>query len=298
MNPWNSSPSPAQPYDAEPRPPDAVLRFPGSLPQQPEDREPLAQQDQGDYPPVIVVFSPAGSTGETSIVANLGRALALQGEEVLLLDAPLQENLAHYFGAGPPSTGKIRTVYDPGSNTCVRLAQLPMARHDPGGDGDRLFRDELAALIRDCDRIIIDLSTASPLLIWQIFSLSPLLLVPMLPGWNAMLSVPVIDRLLQQVSRPSRLPIQPKFLLTEFDPEASFHRTVLEELRNRVGVRLLPLVLHRNLDVDEALARGETVFDPDTRASQDYRALAAWIRSRFSVTRPKLPCVSVAKEAS
>lgn len=292
MDSWNSSPYPSSRSAAEPVAPNPLLQFPASLPEEPEERQPAAQSDQDDWPPVIVVFSPTGSAGETGIVANLGRALALQGEEVLLLDPFLQDNLARCFGVEPPSVGEVLTVSDPGSKTPIRLAQLPIARHDPGGEGDRLFRAELIELAAGCDRIVIDLSSASPLLIWQIFSLSPLLLVPMLPGWNAVLSVPAIDRFLSQVSHPDRLPIQPKFLLSQFDPEIPFHRSIREELRNRLGVGLLPIALHRS--PGEAFDQGGTVFDvhPDARTSHDFRALGDWIRTHSRHSRRQAACAA------
>lgn len=294
MESWNSSPYPSSRSAAEPDAPNPLLQFPASLPQQPEEREPAAQPDQDDWPPAIVVFSPTRSAGETSIVANLGRALALQCEEVLLLDPFLHDNLARSFGVDAPSVGEVLTVSDPGSKAPIRLAQLPIARHDPGGEGDTLFRSELVALAAGCDRIVIDLSSASPLLIWQIFSMAPLLLVPMLPGWNAVLSVPAIDRFLAQVSHPDRLPIQPKFLLSQFDPAVPFHRAIRDELRNRLGVGLLPMALHRNPAADEVLDQGGTILDvhPDARMSHDFRALADWIRSHSRHSRRQMACAA------
>jgi len=294
MEPWNSSPYPSSRSAADADALNSPIQFPAALPLEPEDREPVAQPDPDRFPPVLVVFSSSGGAGETGIVANLSRALAAQGEDVLLLDAFLENNLARCFGVEPPVLGAVTLVSRPGSGVRLRLAQTPVARHDPGGDGDVLFLDELAALATDCDRILIDLSTASPLLIWQIFRLSPLLLVPIMPGWNAVLSVSLIHRLLRQVSRPDRLPVQPKFLLTQFDPEISFHRTVRDELRSRLGVGLLPLALHRGPALDEAFDLGMTVLDacPDGRASQDFLALAGWIRTHYHRPPREAPCAA------
>ncbi len=298
MEPWNSSPYPSSRSESEAAAPNPLLRFPDSPPQQSTDREATAQPCLDDCPPVIAVFSPTGSAGETGIVANLGRALALQGEEVLLLDAFLQDDLARCFGVEPPRIGEVCTVSGPESKNHIRIAQLPIARHDPGGEGDGLFRAELVALATDCDRVLIDLSSASPLLIWQIFSLSPLLLVPVLPGWSAVLSLPAIDRFLSQVSHSDRLPIQPKFLLSQYDPDTPFHRSIREELRGRLGVGLLPMALHRSSGAGDAFDQGRNVLDlhPDSRTSHDFRALADWIRNHSRHTRRQT--ASVAEQAS
>lgn len=281
MDVWNSNSSPFQQSASVSGIPSTVLRFPGAPWHEAEESE-SRPRGADPYPPVVVVFSPCGGTGKTGLVANLGRALALQGEEVLLLDTSLQENLIHYFGAARAYPGDVQTACDRKSDTRVRLAQLPLPCHCPGGDGESWLRDEIASIAMDCDRILIDLSTASRWLTREIFRMSPTLLIPMLPDWNAVLSLLRIEEFLDLASEPDRFPVQPHYLLNQFNPQLPFHRTVFEELRNRVGERLLSVVLHRSLDVDEALAQGKTVldFEPDAQVSRDYRALAAWIRNR------------------
>lgn len=299
MDVWNSN-SPFQQSASVNRMPSTVLRFPGAGWREAEEWDSTRPGDAGGYPPIIVVFSPSGGTGKTGLVANLGRALALHGEEVLLLDTSLQENLIHYFGAARAYPGDVQTAWDRKSDTRVRLAQLPIACHGPGGDGEGWLRDEVAAIAQDCDRIIVDLSTASRWLTQEIFRLSPTLLIPMLPDWNAVLSLLRIEEFLDVASDPGRFPVQPHYLLNQFSSQIPFHRTVFEELRNRLGERLLSVVLHRSLDVDEALAQGKTVldFEPDAQISRDYRALAGWIRGRSWLTHGECSCGKAGNEAS
>lgn len=298
MDPWNSDHSPAEPSASGNPVPRTVLKFPGSAWR--EDRSSFSSVEAGDVPPIVVVFSPCGGTGKTALVANLGRALALHGEEVLLLDTSLQESLIHYFGAARAYPGDVQTAYDRKTDSRVRLAQLPIGCHGPGGDGESWLRDEIAAVAADCDRIVVDLSTASRWLTRQIFRMSPLLLIPMLPDWNAVLSLTRIDEFLEMASDGDALPVQPHFILNQFNPHLPFHRTVFEELRRRVGERLHSVMLHCSLDVDEALAQGKTVldFEPDAQVSRDYRALAGWIRSRSWLTRSECACVTIATGAS
>lgn len=280
--------------------PRTVLQFPGAAWHETENQALVAEPDEGNFPPVIVVFSPTGGTGKTSLVANLGRALALQGEDVLLLDTSLQETLNHYFGAARAYPGDVQTAYDRKSDTRVRLAQVPIVCHGPGGDGEGWLRDEIAAVAEDCDRIVIDLSTASRWLTRQIFRMSPLLLIPMLPDWNALLSLTRIEEFLEMASDGDALSIHPNFLVNQFSSQIPFHRTVFEELRSRLGERLHSVVLHRSLDVDEALAHGKTVldFEPDAQISRAYRTLATWIRSQSCLSHGGCPCSSTANEAS
>lgn len=276
-------PSPIQPSASSGALPRTVLEFPGSLWRPAGQRSPSPLPESDCFPAAIVVFSPSGGTGKTSLVANLGRALALDGEDVLLVDTSLQDSLVHYFGAARAYPGDIQTAYDRKTDTRVRLATLPVGCHCPGGDGEGWLRGEMAVAASECDRIVIDLSTASRWLTQQIFRMSPLLLVPMLPDWNSVLSLAGVRQFLEEAADSMGEPLQPHFLLNQFSPQVPFHRAVLEELRRRLGAELLPTVLHRSLDVDEALARGATVLDyePDAQVSRDYRALAGWARDRM-----------------
>lgn len=299
MDVWNSGSSPFQDSASVTRLPRTVLQFPAYYRREAESLQPARRPASGDYPSVIVVFSPSGGTGKTGLVANLGRALALQGEDVLLLDTSIQENLIHYFGAARAYPGDVQTAYDRKSDTRVRLAQLPIDCYGPGGDGESWLRDEVADAAMECDRIILDLSTASRWLTGEIFRMSPLLLIPMLPDWNAVLSLPAAVRFIEEASDPQHPAVQPHFILNQYNPQMPFHRTVLEELRSRLGERLVSLVLHRSLDVDEALAQGKPVldFEPDAQISRDYRALADWIRNRSWLAHSGCGCPPAAQQA-
>ena len=63
--------------------------------------------------PVLAVFSLAGGTGKTSLVATLGRTLSANGERVLLADTAAQGLLPYYFGASELRPGAVRTFSPP-----------------------------------------------------------------------------------------------------------------------------------------------------------------------------------------
>jgi cellulose biosynthesis protein BcsQ len=75
--------------------------------------------------------------------------------------------------------------------------------------------------------------------------------------------------------------------LNQFDASLPLHLDVRAILQQQLGSRLLPLVLHRSSAVSEALAEGMTVIDyaPGIEVAEDYRQLAAWLRS-VSVPAP------------
>lgn len=256
-----------------------LLEFPRLRRQEKAAWSLLPVQETSYCPSLVVVYSPCGGSGKTGLVANLGRALALGGEEVLLIDTSQQENLFYYFGVERAYPGEVRTAYHRNSESRLRMAALPVECHGPGGEGEGWLRGELAEVASECDRVILDLSSASRWLTQQIFSHSPLLLVPVMPDWTTVLSLAGLEEFLREFGEAA---CRPNFVVNQFHPGIPFHGTVLSELRTRLGGRVLPQVLHRSLDVDEALAQGMTVVDyePEAQISRDYRALAEWVRSQ------------------
>ena len=76
-------------------------------------------------------------------------------------------------------------------------------------------------------------------------------------------------------------PLEPFYLLSQFDTSLPLHLDVREVLRRQLGERLLPFVIRRAASVSEALAEGMTIIDyePESPAARDYLGVANWIRS-------------------
>ncbi len=238
-------------------------------------------QERLQLPPTIVVFSLSGGTGKTSLVANLGRALALEGEEVLLIDRSFQEDLALRLGATRSAPGETQTVVDRRSGTRVQTAILPLIHSRPGEALDSWMPERLTEVAANCDRVLVDLGVHSLGLMRAIFRWSPTLLVPVLPDWNALLLLGGLETFVSSFVGLETPGPKPLFVLNQYCESVPLHQRVRTDLGKRLGERLLPLELHRSLDMDEALMHGLTVleYEPEARISRDYRALAAWLQA-------------------
>ena len=75
-------------------------------------------------------------------------------------------------------------------------------------------------------------------------------------------------------------PVQPFYLLNQFDASLPLHLDVREVMRQQLGDRLLPFIIRRSPVVSEALAEGMTVMDyaPDAPVASDYMNFASWLR--------------------
>jgi cellulose synthase operon protein YhjQ len=246
----------------------------------------VAQAPVAGRAPVVAVFSLAGGVGKTSVVATLGRALAAMGERMLLVDTASFGLLPFFFGARDQRPGVLRTFSPPGNSADAAVQLITIDPEGLGADapGQELLANEISRYARGANRVIVDLATASGATSRRIMRMQPLVLVPVVPDMNSVVSVSSIDAFFQHnSSQPGKL-IQPYYILNQFDSSLPLNLDVREVLRAQLGDRLLPFVLRRAPAMSEALAEGMTVMDyaPNSSLAEDFNLLAGWVKSQSS----------------
>ena len=253
---------------------DSVPALPEAVPSAPPTRA-----------PVVAVFSLAGGVGKTSLAATLGRALSSRGERVLLVDTAPYGLMPFYFGAHDQRPGVLRTFSPPGtsSDAPIQMVTIDPETLGPETAGQELLSTEITKYSRgNVSRIIVDLATASGATTRRILRMSPLVLVPMVPDMNSVVSVSSIDSFFQHNISTSTKQVMPFYILNQFDSSLPLHLDIREILREQLGDRLLPLALRRTPAVSEALAEGMTVMDyaPNSTVAEDFANLAGWVKSQ------------------
>ena len=227
--------------------------------------------------PVLAVFSLAGGVGKTAVAATLGRALSARGERVLLVDTASFGLLPFYYGSADQRPGQLRTFLPPGS---AADAPIQMVTLDPEESGDGLAA-EIGQLARGTSRVIIDLATASGATTRKVLRMAPVVLVPLAPDMNSVVSIHAIDSFFRNHESAASASVMPYYVLNQFDASLPLHLDVREELREQLGDRLLPFTLRRTPAISEALAEGMTVIDyaPGSAIADDFTSLAGWFKS-------------------
>jgi cellulose synthase operon protein YhjQ len=247
--------------------------------------------------PVLAVFSLAGGVGKTSLVASLGRALSFRGERVLLVDTAAYGLLPFFFGARDQRPGQLRTFNPPGvsADAPIQLLTLDPESHPQdqaanpqsglqASPPDWLVQ-EVNRYAAGVNRVLIDLPTASGATTRRVLRFAPVVLVPVLPDMNSVVSVGAIEGFFRNnssyVHAAGGKAVMPYYLLNQFDYSLPLHLDVREILREQIGDRLLPFALRSSPSVSEALAEGMTVMDyaPNAAVAEDYANLAGWVRS-------------------
>jgi cellulose synthase operon protein YhjQ len=233
--------------------------------------------------PILAVFSLAGGVGKTSLVATVGRALSSMGEKVLLTDTTSHGLLPFYFGASELRQGTVRTFSPPSGSTDAPIYLVSYDVDQTGGDptAQDQLADEIINNSRGTHRILLDLTPGSSWIVRRLFRLNPTILVPVAPDMNSVISLQTVEKFFHGINDGDGRPLQPFYVLNQFDTSLPLHLDVREVLRRQLGERLLPFVIRRAPSVSEALAEGMTVVDyaPDAPVAEDYVNVATWLRT-------------------
>ena len=233
--------------------------------------------------PICAVFSLAGGVGKTSLVATVGRALSSMGEKVLLTDTTSHGLLPFYFGASELRQGTVRTFSPPSGSTDAPIYLVSYDVDQKGSDAaaQEQLAEEIINNSRGTHRILLDLTVGSSWIVRRLSRMSPTILVPVAPDMNSVISLQTVEKFFSGVNDGDGRPLQPYYVLNQFDTSLPLHLDVREVMRRQLGERLLPFVVRRAPAVSEALAEGMTVVDyaPDAPVAEDYLNLATWLRT-------------------
>jgi cellulose synthase operon protein YhjQ len=234
--------------------------------------------------PVLAVFSLAGGVGKTSLVATLGRALSSTGEKVLLTDTTSHGLLPFYFGASELKPGVVRTFAPPMGSADAPVHLLSFDVREKGGDleAQEALAEELSRDSQGMQRVLVDLSAATPWVARRLARMNTLMIVPMAPDMSSIISLGAVEKFFTDMVDGNGRAIHPCYLLNGFDASQPLHLDVREVLRQQLGDRLLPFVIRRSPAISEALAEGMTVMDyaPEAGVAGDFMNLAAWLRTQ------------------
>ncbi len=231
----------------------------------------------------ISLFAVGGGVGKTTIAATLARVLTSMGESVLLAGLTQDSILPLYFGARSPTGGTLRSFLMPRNHghgsLHLYLDSLSNPRREGGTEGQELL-DRLcsqAELVKDdVDRAIMVFPGGSaPERLMPILTSTSLCIAIIVPDLASAIGVGKLMRFFK--GHPNQ-PVSPSFLINKFDSARALHQEMRSRLHEQLGDLLLPVMIRRSDDIQDALAAGMTVIDyaPGTAVAQDFQRLAEW----------------------
>jgi cellulose synthase operon protein YhjQ len=233
--------------------------------------------------PLVAVYSLAGGVGKTSLVAALGRALSLKGEKVVVTDTTSDGLLPYYFGARQLTPGVVRAFAPPEQKPGEPTSLVIYDAARRGGDERQqaTMAEEILRNVTGNHRVLLDLPSGSSWLIRQMANRHPIVLVPIMPDMNSVISLQAVEKLFRSITDSEGRSILPFYVLNRFVASLPLHLDVREVFRRQLGERLLRVAIRDSQAVSEALAEGMTAVDyaPSSPVSLDLLEVAAWVRS-------------------
>jgi chromosome partitioning protein len=235
----------------------------------------------------LAITNYKGGTGKTSTVVNIGHALALKGQKVLIVDIDPQGSVGYYLGLDPEIT-----LYDALMNIrpieeCILTARPNL---DVICSNERLFAAELKltakrdratvlskqlATITNYDYILIDCPPSMNLLNQNALTFAEEVLIPVSMEYLALVGIRQLLKNIQIVNKMLNRDLKIcKVVPTFFDPRNQKTKHVVDSLE-RVFPGQLSSPIRTSVSLSEAPGYRQTIFefDPKSKGAADYMKL-------------------------
>jgi chromosome partitioning protein len=254
---------------------------------------------------IVAIANQKGGVGKSTTAINLGAGLALQGEQVLIVDLDPQGNTSSGLGvdrgAIEYSTYELLidddvSIEDVVEPTSVRnLHVIPATIELAGAEielvslfsREQRLKQALSDLLSDYDFVLIDCPPSLGLLTINGLTAADEVLIPIQCEYYALEGVSQLTRnigLVQQSINPQL--VVEGVVLTMFDGRTTLSSDVASQVRDHFGDTAYKTVIPRTVRLSEAPSYGEPIeaYDSMSRGAIAYRELSREFRRRHGRT--------------
>lgn len=253
---------------------------------------------------IVAIANQKGGVGKSTTTINLGAALALQGDRVLVVDLDPQGNTSSGLGidrgAISGSTYEVLIdgvpIDDVVEPTSVRDLHVVPATIELAGaeielvsvfSRERRLANALKPTVGDYDVVLIDCPPSLGLLTVNGLAAADEVLIPIQCEYYALEGVSQLIRNIHLVQANLNPQLEVEgVVLTMYDGRTTLSSDVVEQVREHFGDTTYRTIIPRTVRLSEAPSYGEPIesFDPMSRGAIAYRELGREFRRRHGRT--------------
>jgi len=245
---------------------------------------------------IITVANEKGGVGKTILTVNLGAALSIRGQRVLVIDMDPQGNASYMLSKNisdeNPSMYKVLVNKDEKVSSIIEktstknLDLAPSNLHLAGaeiqliqeyGREFALKRSFTAEIMEQYDYIFIDTAPSLSLLTVNSFVAADYVLIPVFSDFLSLVGLNLLfDTIkISQENLGSKVEVL-GLVITKYDSRENISEEAINLLKINFGSLLYETMIRTNVRLKEAPAKKQTIFqyDPVCVGARNYLALA------------------------
>ncbi|MCU0440345.1 MAG: ParA family protein [Raineya sp.] len=241
---------------------------------------------------IIAIVNHKGGVGKTTTTANLGKALALEGKKVLVIDIDPQANLSQSLGVESTENSIYHSLIE---NTPLPLHQLDDNFYLCPSDLDlseaetKLQNDvngyfQLKKLLKkqNFDYCLIDCPPSLGILTVNALVAATDLLIVVQAEFLAMKGLQNILDLTERIQENLNPELNILGMLITQLNNTVFRKSVSETVKDMYQSSVFETSIRQNIALAEATSQGKSIFEyaPDSNGAEDYRKLAKEILNK------------------
>jgi cellulose synthase operon protein YhjQ len=241
---------------------------------------------------VIAFISGKGGVGKTTLVSNIGAALAQRKKRVLLVDLDPQNALRLHLGMAPDEIAGLARegissagVFDsPFGMQFIPFGQISIAELEEFEKEltaqPEWLSNGLASLSRHAfDFILLDTPPGASVFLQQVLVAAHRAMVVLMPDAASLVTVPKILSLIENYTAERSTFAGASLLINQMPDQNALGHQVRSSLYAQYPALVVPVSIHKDARVAQALAfeRPLLEYQPGAKASLDVHYVADWL---------------------
>ncbi len=259
---------------------------------------------------IIAVANQKGGVGKTTTAVNLGTALAMQGNKVLLADLDPQANMSAYLGYEDDNKATMSDLIMTAANNftmgalkrempameeCIRYSETNKVSYIPSDIGlayadtcmmqaaqrESVLKFILSdSTIQSFDYIIIDCLPSLGILLINALTAADGVIIPVQTQKFALDGLDMLSEIYNQV----KATINPKLdiigVLATMSDNTNISRTTSDKLTEKYGEKMFRTAIHKSVEAANSSERMKSLCLNKTKLGEEYKQLALEVAKR------------------